>query len=94
MLHDVCVSKAGFSYTLDCIFYFVVQVFILLKKNNRTIATYFSGGTIIFTSNSGAYIEANITSIKNDTLIQQGLEKVEKEGIDRTIIEKYLKVKE
>ncbi|CAN5374466.1 hypothetical protein BH09BAC6_BH09BAC6_07550 [soil metagenome] len=32
-------------------------------------------------------------SIKNDTLIQQGLEKVEKEGIDRTIIEKYLRVK-
>jgi hypothetical protein len=31
--------------------------------------------------------------IKNDTLIQTGLEKVEKENIDRTIIEKYLKVK-
>ena len=32
-------------------------------------------------------------TIKNDTLIQQGLEKVEKENIDRIIIEKYLKVK-
>ncbi|MDB5122885.1 MAG: hypothetical protein JWP94_1014 [Mucilaginibacter sp.] len=32
-------------------------------------------------------------SIKGDTLIQQGVEKVEKEGIDRVIIEKYLKLK-
>jgi hypothetical protein len=32
-------------------------------------------------------------TIKNDTLIQQGLEKVEKENINRIIIEKYLKVK-
>jgi hypothetical protein len=32
-------------------------------------------------------------AIKNDTLIQKGLEKVEKENIDRVIIEKYVKVK-
>ena len=32
-------------------------------------------------------------TIKNDTLIQQGLEKVENEGIDRIIIEKYIPVK-
>ena len=32
-------------------------------------------------------------SLNNDTLIQKGLEKVEKENIDRIIIEKYLKVK-
>jgi hypothetical protein len=32
-------------------------------------------------------------SVKNDTLLQKGLEKVEKEGIDRVIIEKYIKVK-
>jgi len=32
-------------------------------------------------------------TIKNDTLIQQGLEKVEKENINRIIIEKYLKIK-
>ncbi len=32
-------------------------------------------------------------TIKGDTLIQKGLEKVENEGIDRIIIEKYLKVK-
>ncbi|MDP9048401.1 MAG: hypothetical protein M3N14_09710 [Bacteroidota bacterium] len=33
-------------------------------------------------------------SLKGDTLIQTGLEKVEKENIDRTIIEKYVRVKE
>ena len=32
-------------------------------------------------------------TIKNDTLIQKGLEKVENENIDRIIIEKYLRVK-
>jgi hypothetical protein len=32
-------------------------------------------------------------TIKNDTLVQTGIEKVEKEGIERTIIEKYLKIK-
>jgi len=30
-------------------------------------------------------------SISNDTLIQRGLEKVEKEGIDREIIERYVR---
>jgi hypothetical protein len=33
-------------------------------------------------------------TIKNDTLTQQGLEKLEKEGIERIIVEKYVKVKE
>jgi lipopolysaccharide export system protein LptA len=32
-------------------------------------------------------------TIKNDTLIQTGLEKIESEGIDQTITEKYVKVK-
>jgi len=32
-------------------------------------------------------------TIKNDTLIQQGLEKVEAENINRIIIEKYVRVK-
>ena len=31
--------------------------------------------------------------LKNDTLIQKGIEKVEKENIDRVIIEKYVKLK-
>ena len=33
-------------------------------------------------------------SLKGDSLIQTGVEKVEKENIDRTIIEKYVRVKE
>ncbi|HWK08170.1 MAG TPA: hypothetical protein VNS58_31290 [Puia sp.] len=32
-------------------------------------------------------------SVHNDTLVQQGLEKVEKENIDRIIIERYVRVK-
>ncbi len=32
-------------------------------------------------------------AIKNDTLIQRGVEKIEKAGIDRLIIEKYIRVK-
>jgi hypothetical protein len=32
-------------------------------------------------------------AIKNDTLVQQGLEKVDEAGVNRIIIEKYLKVK-
>jgi len=32
-------------------------------------------------------------TIKNDTLIQKGMEKVEKEGIEREIIERYIRVK-
>ena len=33
-------------------------------------------------------------SIKNDTLIQTGVEKVEGAGVDRTIIEKYVRIKQ
>jgi hypothetical protein len=33
-------------------------------------------------------------SIKNDTLIQQGIEKVEKLGVDRIITEKYKRIKD
>lgn len=46
--------------------------FILLKKNDRTITTYFAGTNIHFVSQSGAFIEANITRIKNDTLFLKG----------------------
>lgn len=42
--------------------------FILLKKNDRTIQTYFPGSTISFISTTGAGIEAYIQSIRNDTL--------------------------
>ena len=42
--------------------------FILFKKKDKTIATYFTGTDIKFTDNSGAYIEGNITAIKNDSI--------------------------
>lgn len=42
--------------------------FILLKKNKKTIATYFPGTNIGFFTNTGTFLQANITRIKNDTL--------------------------
>lgn len=45
--------------------------FILLKKKNKTIDKFFSGGDILFTSESGAFINAHINGIKNDTLYLQ-----------------------
>lgn len=42
--------------------------FILFKKKGQTIKTYFAGSTIIFTSKTGANIEANILAIRNDSL--------------------------
>ncbi len=42
--------------------------FILLKHKNKTVTSYFEGGVIKFTSASGAYVEANILKVKNDTL--------------------------
>jgi hypothetical protein len=41
---------------------------LLLKKNNRTIATYSGGNHINFTSVNGTYVDAEITTIQNDTL--------------------------
>lgn len=72
-------------------------------------ANQFDAGGGRYTLNGDKYIEYldyyndknwegktfNFTvSIDNDTLIQRGVEKVEKENIDRVIIEKYLRVKE
>lgn len=34
-----------------------------------------------------------VVKIQNDTLVQKGVEKLEKLGIDRTIVEKYVRVK-
>jgi hypothetical protein len=45
--------------------------FILLKKNGVTQKTYFAGSTIIFTSKTGANIEANILAIRNDSVLLQ-----------------------
>ncbi len=57
------------------IFFFISQHlfcqsadFILFKKNHKTIGTYYAGNNIAFTNQQGAYIEALITQIKNDTL--------------------------
>ncbi|MBX2935277.1 MAG: hypothetical protein KF825_13610 [Ferruginibacter sp.] len=46
--------------------------FIILKKHDKTVATYYSGMHISFTSTSGAYLsDAYINGIKNDTLYLQ-----------------------
>jgi succinate dehydrogenase/fumarate reductase flavoprotein subunit len=41
---------------------------VVLKKRNKTIKRYFAGMDIDITTNTGAYISANITQIKNDSL--------------------------
>ena len=45
--------------------------FIALKKNNKTIKTYYAGTHIDLTTTSGAYISALINGIKNDSLYLQ-----------------------
>ncbi len=45
--------------------------FIILKKNNKKINTYFAGENIAFTSTGGTYVNALINGIKNDTLYLQ-----------------------
>lgn len=45
--------------------------FIILKKNNRTIKTFYAGTNIQFTASNGAYRDAFITSIKTDTIYLQ-----------------------
>jgi hypothetical protein len=42
--------------------------FLLLQKNNKTIASYYVGNHIALTTVTGAYIDADITAIENDTL--------------------------
>ena len=59
-----------------CLFISTVSVaqsadFIILKKNNKTIATFYSGTNIAFTTHSGAYINATINRVKDDTLYLQ-----------------------
>jgi hypothetical protein len=55
-------STSSFSQSAD---------FIQLKKNNKTIATFYSGMNIAFTAQSGASVHAFINGIKNDTLYLQ-----------------------
>jgi len=56
------ISAASFAQTAD---------FIILKKHNKTVATFYSGTNIAFTAESGAYIDAMINSIEDDTLYLQ-----------------------
>jgi hypothetical protein len=41
---------------------------LLLKKNNKTIRSYFAGSSIDITTTTGAYISGYITKIRNDSL--------------------------
>lgn len=45
--------------------------FLILKKKDRTIATYFAGSNIAFVTTTGAGIDAYIYAIKHDTLYLQ-----------------------
>ena len=45
--------------------------FIILKKHNKTVQTFYSGTNITFTTEGGSYINALINGIKNDTLYLQ-----------------------
>ncbi len=45
--------------------------FIILKKGNKTIRNIFSGTSIQFVSTTGAYRDALITSIRNDSIYLQ-----------------------
>lgn len=56
------ISPSLFSQSAD---------FIVLKKRNQTISTFYSGSNISFTAESGAFINATIIGIKNDTLYLQ-----------------------
>jgi hypothetical protein len=56
------ISTGSFAQSAD---------FIILKKNNKTIQTFYSGSDIAFTSTRGAFVHAQINAIKNDTLYLQ-----------------------
>ena len=56
------ITSTSFSQSAD---------FIQLKKNNKTITSFYSGMNIEFTSESGSFIDALINGIKSDTLYLQ-----------------------
>lgn len=72
-------STKNFMKTLLLILFFISASaqaqqadFIMLKKHNKTVTTFYSGMHISFTSESGAYLDdAYINGIKNDTLYVQ-----------------------
>jgi hypothetical protein len=45
--------------------------FIILKKKGKTMRTIYAGNDIAFTAASGAFINAHINAIKNDSLFLQ-----------------------
>ena len=83
--------------------------FAFLKYSiNKDLAANYDSGGGRYTLRDSAYTEhleyctgreweghdfAFTVSLKNDTLIQRGVEKVEKAGIDRLNIEKYVRLK-
>src|SRR6476660_4074110 len=60
-----------------CLMFFSLGVhaqqsdFIILKKKNKTLHSYYAGTQIEFMTNTGAYRDALITAIANDTLYLQ-----------------------
>ena len=56
-------SVNGFSQNSD---------FILFRKHDRTIRTYFTGTDIGFTDSNGSYVEGNITAINHDSIFLKG----------------------
>lgn len=75
-------------------------------KDSTTAAYTAGGGTYtlkdsVYTEHLEYFIDRQwennkfefVVKIQNDTLIQKGIEKVEKLGIDHIIVEKYVKVK-
>ena len=45
--------------------------FIILKKKNKTLKTFYTGSNIQFVTMSGAYRDAVITGIRNDSIFLQ-----------------------
>ncbi|MFN0083000.1 MAG: hypothetical protein ACKVOM_10830 [Ferruginibacter sp.] len=45
--------------------------FIILKKNNKTIKLFYKGSNIQFVTTTGAYRDALITDLKNDSIFLQ-----------------------
>ena len=80
---------------------------ISAQKDSTSTAPFIAGGgeytlvDSVYTENLEYFVDKNwennkftfTVKIQNDTLIQKGVEKVEKLGVDRIIIEKYVKVK-
>lgn len=77
-----------------------------MGKDTATAAFTAGGGTYtlvdsVYTEHLDYFIDRNwennkfefVVKIQNDTLIQKGIEKVEKLGVDHIIVEKYKRIK-